>query len=88
MHLGGWKNRINKLQKGVRRFAGQRKRALCSDRKMENKELKEYLGEFNEDSDVSIIVANPEDRKVYMPEAVLLMKDEEVQSLFVSINSM
>lgn len=45
---------------------------------MENKELKEYLGEFNEDSDVSIIVANPEDRKVYMPEAVLLMKDEEV----------
>lgn len=59
-------------------MAGQRKRALCSDRKMENKELKEYLGEFNEDSDVSIIVANPEDRKVYMPEAVLLMKDEEV----------
>ncbi|RHV07253.1 hypothetical protein DXB97_04485 [Firmicutes bacterium OM07-11] len=46
---------------------------------MENKELKEYLGEFSEDSDVSIIVANPEDRKVYMPEAVLLMKDEEVQ---------
>ena len=45
---------------------------------MENKELKEYLGEFNEDSDVSVIVANPEDRKVYMPEAVLLMKDEEV----------
>lgn len=45
---------------------------------MENKELKEYLGEFSEDSDVSIIVANPEDRKVYMPEAVLLMKDEEV----------
>lgn len=45
---------------------------------MENKELKEYLGEFNNDSDVSIIVANPEDRKVYMPEAVLLMKDEEV----------
>lgn len=47
-------------------------------REMENKELKEYLGEFSEDSDVSIIVANPEDRKVYMPEAVLLMKDEEV----------
>lgn len=47
-------------------------------RKMENKELKEYLGEFNEDSDVSIIVANLEERKVYMPEAVLLMKDEEV----------
>lgn len=45
---------------------------------MENKELKEYLGEFNEDSDVSIIVANPEDRKVYMSEAVLFMKNEEV----------
>lgn len=41
-------------------------------REMENKELKEYLGEFSEDSDVSIIVANPEDRKVYMPEAKLI----------------
>lgn len=69
---------IKKQSERSRRFAGQRKRALCSDKKMVNKELKEYLGEFNEDSDVSIIVANLEDRKVYMPEAVLLMKDEEV----------
>lgn len=69
---------IKKQSGRSRRFAGQRKRALCSDKKMVNKELKEYLGEFNDDSYVSIIVANPEDRKVYMPEAVLLMKDEEV----------
>lgn len=48
-------------------------------RKMESRELKEYLNEFVDNAEVSVIVANPEDRKVYMPEAVLLMKDEEVQ---------
>lgn len=47
-------------------------------RKMESRELKEYLNEFADNAEVSVIVANPEDRKVYMPEAVLLMKDEEV----------
>ena len=47
-------------------------------REMENRELKEYLEIYKDDAKVSVIVANPEDRKVYMPEAVLLMKDEEV----------
>lgn len=47
-------------------------------REMENRELKEYLEIYKDDAKVSVIVANPEDRKVYTPEAVLLMKDEEV----------
>lgn len=47
-------------------------------REMENRELKEYLEIYKDNAKVSVIVANPEDRKVYTTEAVLLMKDEEV----------
>jgi hypothetical protein len=44
---------------------------------MENKLLKEYLGEFNEDSDVSIIIANPKDRKMYKPEIMFMIAPED-----------
>ena len=44
---------------------------------MENKLLKEYLGEFNEDSDVSIIIANLKDRKMYKPEIMFMIAPED-----------
>ena len=44
---------------------------------MENKLLKEYLGEFNEDSDVSIIIANPKDRKMYKSEIMFMIAPED-----------
>lgn len=44
---------------------------------MENKLLKEYLGEFNEDSDVSIIIANPKERKMYKSEIVFMIAPED-----------
>ena len=47
-------------------------------RKMESRELKEYLNEFVDNAEVSVIVANPEDRKVYEPEQVLLLMDDEM----------
>lgn len=54
---------------------------------MENKLLKEYLGEFNEDSDVSIIIANPKDRKMYKSEIMFMIapEDEEVAGLLQKI---
>lgn len=33
---------------------------------MENRELKEYLAEFADGTQVSVIIANPKKRKVYM----------------------
>lgn len=45
---------------------------------MENRELKEYLNEFADDAKVSLVVANPEDRKVYQPEELIVMKDDEL----------
>lgn len=51
--------------------------SLLRVRKMENKLLKEYLGEFNEDSDVSIIIANPKDRKMYKPEIMFMIAPED-----------
>ena len=34
---------------------------------MENKKLKEYLDEFKDDAALHVIVANPQDRKIYVP---------------------
>lgn len=45
---------------------------------MENRELKEYLDRYKDDAGVSVIVANPEDRKVYEPEQVLVLMDDEI----------
>ena len=44
---------------------------------MTNENLNEYLEMFGKDSDVSVIVANPKDRKVYKTEQVFLLVPEE-----------
>lgn len=45
---------------------------------MENRELKEYLAEFADNALVSIVIANPKKRKVYIPEECFLLEDEEI----------
>ena len=45
---------------------------------MENRELKEYLAEFADNALVSIVIANPKKRKVYIPEGCFLLEDEEI----------
>lgn len=45
---------------------------------MENRELKEYLAEFADNALVSIVIANPKKRKVYIPEECSLLEDEEI----------
>ena len=44
---------------------------------MENRELKEYLAEFADGTQVSVIIANPKKRKVYIPEEIFMIKDEK-----------
>lgn len=51
---------------------------MLREEKMENRELKEYLDRYKDDAEVSVIVANPEDRKVYEPEQVLVLMDDEM----------
>lgn len=45
---------------------------------MENRELKEYLAEFADNALVSIVIANPKKRKVYISEECFLLEDEEI----------
>ena len=45
---------------------------------MENRELKEYLAEFADGTQVSVIIANPQKRKVYIPEEIFMIKDEKI----------
>ena len=45
---------------------------------MNNRELIEYLKEFEDNAEVSVIVANPEARKVYQPEEMMVMSDDEL----------
>ena len=44
---------------------------------MENRELKEYLAEFADNAQMSIIIANPKKRKVYILEELFMIKDEK-----------
>lgn len=43
---------------------------------MKNKELKEYLDEFEDDAALHVIVANPQDRKVYEPQELNMIYDK------------
>lgn len=45
---------------------------------MENRELKEYLAEFADNALVSIVIANPKKRKVYISKECFLLEDEEI----------
>lgn len=43
---------------------------------MENKKLKEYLDEFKDDAALHVIVANPQDRKIYVPYELSMICDK------------
>ena len=43
---------------------------------MENKKLKEYLDEFKDDAALHVIVANPQDRKIYVPYELNMICDK------------
>lgn len=43
----------------------QHKDVFAPERKMTNKELKEYLERFPDDTEVSFLLANPQKRKIY-----------------------
>ena len=45
---------------------------------MENRELKEHLAEFADNALVSIVIANPKKRKVYIPKECFLLEDEKI----------
>ena len=45
---------------------------------MENRELKEYLAEFADNAQMSIIIANPKKRKMYILEELFMIKDEKI----------
>ena len=44
---------------------------------MENRELREYLAEFADNAPVSIVIANPKKRKVYIPEELFMIRDKK-----------
>lgn len=43
---------------------------------MENKKLKEYLDKFEDDAVLRVIVANPQDRKIYVPYELNMICDK------------
>ena len=49
--------------------------------RMKNSKLKEYLNGFSDDADISLIVANTQNRKVYEPKEVIVMTDVEIPAL-------
>ena len=52
---------------------------------MKNSELKEYLNMFPEDADVSLLLANPGERKVYRHTGIGGITDMDVPVLVVEI---
>lgn len=44
-------------------------------RKMKNSRLKEYLNKFPDDSEISVILANPRKRKLYKLDGVMSIAD-------------
>lgn len=43
---------------------------------MKNRELKEYLNKFQDDAEISLILANPRERKLYECVEVLCITDQ------------
>ena len=52
---------------------------------MKNSELKEYLNNFKDDADISLILANPSKRKLYEFERVDLITDMEQPVFCVTV---
>ena len=54
-------------------------------KEMKNSELKEYLNTFSDDSDISLILANPMKRKLYEVERVDFITDMEQPVFCVTV---
>lgn len=52
---------------------------------MKNSELKEYLNMFPDDTDVSLLLANPKERKVYRHNGLGGITDMDIPVLVVEI---
>lgn len=61
------------------------KNSLLRVRKMENKVLKDYLNMFKDDATLHVIVANPQDRKVYTPQELNMIYDKGQEDLVLCI---
>lgn len=53
--------------------------------KMKNSKLKEYLNGFSDDADISLIVANTQNRKVYETKEVIVMTDVEIPAFVIDV---
>jgi len=53
--------------------------------RMKNSKLKEYLNGFSDDADISLIVANTQNRKVYEPKEVIVMTDVENPAFVIDV---
>lgn len=53
--------------------------------RMKNSKLKEYLNGFSDDADISLIVANTQNRKVYEPKEVIVMTDVEIPAFVIDV---
>ena len=65
----------NEIKERSTEFAGQRKDVFAPRKKMKNSELKKYLDMFPDDTEVSMILANPRERKKYELEQVDFITD-------------
>ena len=54
-------------------------------KEMKNSELKEYLNTFQDDADISLILANPRKRKLYEVERVDFITDMEQPVFCVTV---
>ena len=54
-------------------------------KEMKNSELKEYINTFSDDSDISLILANPMKRKLYEVERVDFITDMEQPVFCVTV---
>ena len=55
------------------------------ERKMTNKELKEYLNTFPDDAEISLILANPSERKLYEVENAFGITDAQNPTFFIEV---
>lgn len=58
---------------------------IGSLKKMKNSKLKEYLNTFPDNADVSVILANPSERKLYECVSVMLITDYEMPVFCIDV---
>lgn len=52
---------------------------------MTNLEVQEYLKKFPDTAPISIVIANPQMRKVYEPKSVMFLTDAEIPAILVDV---